>query len=424
MKPSQNLLSWQVFVATCRTRSISQAAVLLDIDLPKASRLLSALETELGEPLFDKSHRPIQPTPRAAELQRAVEPLVAGFQAALEPKAEPHERFTIRFAAPIELAQEYFSDKLFQYSELFHDIEFAVLPEVGPDDIRRGDVDVAVLNRRPADPSGLIIRNYNNSTTVPLATPEYLRRHGTPLSPADLKMHEGLLLKAYNDDTVTQQLFFGRERSEPLEWKRTFVTHDQLTLKRLLLEHHGITVDLSILHIGEEIRRGIVVPLLEGWTKTPWCMCLVNRREDELRSAKLRDFVLWMTATAREDSARSANECRQIIEDAYSEISTANSIAAGEDFWICSSMIVYHDLSVHVEGHSAFEEPCGRFGTEPAGDDEEVCGQYALYTVNSAPDDKTSDRTVCPVCDANRINLRHEACPLILRSGDFFMECS
>lgn len=64
MKPSQNLLSWQVFVATCRTRSISQAAVLLDIDLPKASRLLSALETELGEPLFDKSHRPIQPTPR------------------------------------------------------------------------------------------------------------------------------------------------------------------------------------------------------------------------------------------------------------------------------------------------------------------------------------------------------------------------
>lgn len=154
MKPSQNLLSWQVFVATCRTRSISQAAVLLDIDLPKALRLLSALETELGEPLFDKSHRPIQPTPRAAELQRAVEPLVAGFQAALEPKAEPHERFTIRFAAPIELAQEYFSDKLFQYSELFHDVEFAVLPEVGPDDIRRGDVDVAVLNRRPADPSG------------------------------------------------------------------------------------------------------------------------------------------------------------------------------------------------------------------------------------------------------------------------------
>ena len=38
MKPSQNLLSWQVFVATCRTRSISQAAVLLDIDPCKSSK--------------------------------------------------------------------------------------------------------------------------------------------------------------------------------------------------------------------------------------------------------------------------------------------------------------------------------------------------------------------------------------------------
>lgn len=38
MKPSQNLLSWQVFVATCRTRSISQAAVLLDIEQNLANR--------------------------------------------------------------------------------------------------------------------------------------------------------------------------------------------------------------------------------------------------------------------------------------------------------------------------------------------------------------------------------------------------
>jgi hypothetical protein len=55
---------------------------------------------------------------------------------------------------------------------------------------------------------------------------------------------------------------------------------------------------------------------------------------------------------------------------------------------------------------------------------QEVCGQYALYTVDSAPDDKTRDRTVCPVCDADCINLRHEACPFILRCGDFFRECS
>lgn len=48
MKPSQNLLSWQVFVATCRTRSISQAAVLLDIDLPKVRDFYRRLKQNLA----------------------------------------------------------------------------------------------------------------------------------------------------------------------------------------------------------------------------------------------------------------------------------------------------------------------------------------------------------------------------------------
>ncbi|MDO5530894.1 LysR family transcriptional regulator [Sutterella sp.] len=110
MKCTENLLAWQIFVSACRTRSISQAAVLLDMDLPKASRLISGLERELGFELFDKSRRPIQPTPRAVDLREQVEPLLTGFQAVLEPRKPRAETLTIRFGSPIELAQEYFSD--------------------------------------------------------------------------------------------------------------------------------------------------------------------------------------------------------------------------------------------------------------------------------------------------------------------------
>ena len=144
MKPSQNLLSWQVFVATAALEAFRRLRYCWTLICRKLRDFYRRLKQNLANRYSIRVIGPFN-HPRAAELQRAVEPLVAGFQAALEPKAEPHERFTIRFAAPIELAQEYFSDKLFQYSELFHDIEFAVLPEVGPDDIRRGDVDVAVL---------------------------------------------------------------------------------------------------------------------------------------------------------------------------------------------------------------------------------------------------------------------------------------
>lgn len=72
MRTIDNLQAWKVLAVTARTQSLSRAAIVLDLDLPKVSRLLRDLEAELGFPLFDKSHRPISPTPRCAELVRSV----------------------------------------------------------------------------------------------------------------------------------------------------------------------------------------------------------------------------------------------------------------------------------------------------------------------------------------------------------------
>lgn len=320
MQSTKNLLAWEVLATTCRTRSISQTAQLLDLDLPKASRLLSALEKELGEPLFDKTRRPIAPTPRAMALCAAVDPLLAGLKAALEPPPGD-KRLKIRFAAPIELEQEYFSDRLFRYAEANPGVEFAIEPQVRVDEVVSGRVDVAILNQRPVNAADLVIRHYNTATAVPMATPEYLHRRGIPRDPSRLKDHDGLLLKACADD-VTRNLY-RRDgiASDTLEWRRTFVTHDQLTLKRHLLEHHGITVDLSPFHAEAELRSGRIVPILEGWTRRPWYMCVVNRRDAELRSPRLRDFVRWLAGRAREDFQATGVGNRRAVEEAYARMS-------------------------------------------------------------------------------------------------------
>lgn len=316
MQTTKNLLAWEVLATTCRTRSISQTAQLLDLDLPKASRLLSSLEKEVGEPLFNKSCRPITPTPRAMELCAAVDPLLVGLKAALEPRPKD-QKFSIRFAAPIELSQEYFSDRLYRYAESNPGVEFAIEPQVRVEEILSGAVDVAILNQRPVNATGLVIRHYSNATTIPMATPEYLRRRGVPKCPADLKDHDGLLLKACVDD-VTRNLYRADGiASDTLSWRNTFVTHDQLTLKRHLLEHHGITVDLSTVHASEELRTGKIVPILKGWKRRPWYMCVVNRREDEVNSPQLRNFVRWLAERTREDFQKTGVENRLIVADAY-----------------------------------------------------------------------------------------------------------
>lgn len=297
MKTIDNLEAWEVLVVAARTRSLSRTAIVLDLDLPKVSRLLHNLEEELGFALFDKSHRPISPTPRCAELVKSVEPLVTGFRnLGIFTRNHLTDKLTIRFAAPIELARLFFSEALLHYSSDHPDVEFAILPEVHPDAIRADTVDAIVANRLPLDDSGLVVRQYNSSSTPVFATPEYLNKHGIPKSPEDLSEHTGLLLKTVAHDP-TDVLYNVSGDCAPIHWKNTFMTHDQMSLKQLLLNHQGITVDLYAGHVLEELQNRTVVPILEGWEREVWTMCLITRLEDERNSPRLRAFAEWFMIT-------------------------------------------------------------------------------------------------------------------------------
>ncbi len=297
MKTIDNLQAWEVLVITARTRSLSRASIVLDMDLPKVSRLLRDLEAELGFALFDKSHRPISPTSRCAELVKSVEPLVAAFRSLEVVNRDKLDgKLEIRFAAPIELSRLFFSEALMRYSSEHTDVQFTILPEMHPDAVRTRKVDAAVANRLPIDSSGLVVRQYHCSSTPVFATPEYLEKYGQPQTPQDLVHHTGLLLKTVAHDP-TEVLYHNDGRFSVIRWKNIFNTHDQMSLKQLLLSHQGITVDLYAGHVIEELQNGTVVPILEGWEREPWTMCLITRLEDEHTSPRLHAFAEWFLMT-------------------------------------------------------------------------------------------------------------------------------
>ena len=57
MTNENDLSAWRLFLKIAETRSIGQAAILLDMDASTASRKLNRLERELGFPLFTRSTR-------------------------------------------------------------------------------------------------------------------------------------------------------------------------------------------------------------------------------------------------------------------------------------------------------------------------------------------------------------------------------
>ena len=146
----------------------------------------------------------------------------------------------------------------------------------------------------------LVVRLYHVTSTCVLATPAYLRRHGTPQTPADLVRHTGLLLRTVNLNPV-RRLYRDGIESEILEWKNVFITHDQIALKELLLEDRGIAVDLSLAHVVEELESGRIVSVMPGWERAPWRMCVVTLREREEACPPLRLFAEAVALRTGED---------------------------------------------------------------------------------------------------------------------------
>ncbi len=297
MTPLENLTAWEALVVASKTGSVTRTALVLDMEITRVSRLLADLEGTLGFECFDKTRRPMRPTPQCLELVRRVEPLINGFRALRAENEQKDEAFRIRFSAPEELSRDFFADYLCTYSTEHPGTTFSILEEIRPEELHKADVDVAVINHLPIDDSGLMFRHLHTSSTVPLATPEYLEKYGTPETVEDLANHIGLLHHSINarDTTV---LYRNGVASSPLRWRDTFLASDQVTLKRLLLNHRGIAVDLFLGHVVDEINEGKVVPVLRGWERAPWHMCVVTRTEDAERSPRLRAFAEWFAGYA------------------------------------------------------------------------------------------------------------------------------
>jgi DNA-binding transcriptional LysR family regulator len=178
------------FVRIVERGSLTAAAEALDTSLPSVVRTLAALERDLGARLLNRTTRRIHLTDDGAQyLERcrailsAIQEAEAAFTAA---RVEPHGRLVVtasvlfgrRYIAPIV------NDFLGRHPKVSAEMLFldrvVNLVEEG--------IDVAVRIGRLRD-SSLVAVPVGTVRRVICASPEYLRRHGTPRTPQDLRRH-------------------------------------------------------------------------------------------------------------------------------------------------------------------------------------------------------------------------------------------
>jgi DNA-binding transcriptional LysR family regulator len=184
------LVAMNTFVRIVEKGSLTAAAEALETSLPSVVRTLAALERDLGVRLLNRTTRRLHLTDDGAhylERCRAILSAMQDADAALTSRrAEPHGRLAVtasvlfgrRYVGPIV------NDFLRRYPQVSADLMFldriVNLVEEG--------MDVGVRIGHLAD-SSLIAVPVGKVRRGVFASPEYLKRHGTPRTPADLRSH-------------------------------------------------------------------------------------------------------------------------------------------------------------------------------------------------------------------------------------------
>ena len=180
----------RAFVATAQTGSFTAAAEQLGVSNRLTSKYVAELESRLSARLFQRTTRKVGLTPAGEDLLARAPALLDDLDETLAVVARGSRGLSgvIRISAPITFGEIYLVGMLERFAqdnpELIVDLRLSDRYV----DLATEGFDLAFRMGR-SDMLSLKVRKLGSFTSVLVASPDYLVRHGTPQSPTDLVGH-------------------------------------------------------------------------------------------------------------------------------------------------------------------------------------------------------------------------------------------
>jgi DNA-binding transcriptional LysR family regulator len=177
-----------------QTRSLTQAAARLGISKASVSERLRDLERVVGMPLVHRTTRHMALTPQAAQLvedtKAAFDRIDESFQSIRDLAGTP--RGLLRITAPVALGRQRIAPCMPDFLHRYPDIRVELDLSDRLVNLAEEGFDLAIRHAQ-ALPSRYVAKELCASTSVLMASREYLDRAGLPLHPADLANHACLV---------------------------------------------------------------------------------------------------------------------------------------------------------------------------------------------------------------------------------------
>jgi DNA-binding transcriptional LysR family regulator len=184
------LKAMQTFVAIAEAGSLTAAAVELGSSLPAVVRSLAALEAELGVRLLNRTTRRISLTEEGkrylANCQQILTAVEEGENALTLQAAEPSGQLTI--TAPVLFGQMHVAPAVTRFVQRYEKMRCTLLLYDRMVNLLEEGIDVGIRIGELQD-STLVAQRVGQMRRVVVASPAYLKKHGTPAHPRELARH-------------------------------------------------------------------------------------------------------------------------------------------------------------------------------------------------------------------------------------------
>jgi DNA-binding transcriptional LysR family regulator len=189
----------KVFHAAAEAGSFTHAGEQLGLSQSAVSRQVSALEQALSVSLFHRHARGLILTEQGELLYRTAHDVFMKLEAARAKLTDSRERPNgdLRVTTTIGLGTHWLTPRLGEFIDLYPEIRLTLITTDDELDLAMREADVAIRLRQPTQPD-LIQRKLFQVHSHAYASPEYLKRFGTPRNFDDLDSHRLLLLAGSN----------------------------------------------------------------------------------------------------------------------------------------------------------------------------------------------------------------------------------
>ena len=190
---NDKLLALQLFVRVARTGSFSAAARELDLSQPSVSRIIAALEKDVGAALVIRTTRAFTLTDAGEDYLTRIEAILATLEEADHVARGSLElRGALRVALPASFGTREIIPVMPGFLALHPLLNVSLLMSDQRQDTIKEGVDVALRLGEMAD-SSATARLIGRTQRLIAASPAYLNRYGTPSTPTDLAAHTAIV---------------------------------------------------------------------------------------------------------------------------------------------------------------------------------------------------------------------------------------